>query len=338
MRRSHIIALVASTALLLTGIEGATSAKVPGPNGMILFARQEVDRESVFRKFIYIANPDGTGEQRLTPQQTRFSSELARWSPDGSEIALVTEYCQAGAVCAAYIVDADTGAARTLPSPDESLPLNCGVAWSIDGRLACVSFAGDPSEDIGRDGIYTMNAVDGSGLTRVTTFPALVGDFSPDGQRLVVDVPPDEGSRLAVVNLNGGVKRITPRSLVIGSPGEGSWSPDGAWIVFSAADDLATHRLGIWVVHPDGSGLHKLPIPGCGGPRSDPASVGCLRPRWSPDGTKIAFDLFNPHSADPRLADRDIYTVNADGTKLTRVTKAGIEEHDADWGTHPLTA
>jgi Tol biopolymer transport system component len=51
-----------------------------------------------------------------------------------------------------------------------------------------------------------------------------------------------------------------------------------------------------------------------------------------PTGKKIAFGRL------PAGGERDIYTVNADGSGLFRVTNSpGIEESGVDWGTHPLT-
>jgi TolB protein len=48
---------------------------------------------------------------------------------------------------------------------------------------------------------------------------------------------------------------------------------------------------------------------------------------WSPDGKKIAF-------ASNRTGTYAIYTMNADGTGVTKLTK-GEEEHAASWGRHP---
>ena len=88
-------------------------------------------------------------------------------------------------------------------------------------------------------------------------------------------------------------------------------------------------RLSIWVVNADGSGLHQIPItPSCGGSFSDPRSVGCSEARWSPDGAKIIF------IRNSKATQKDVYTVNPDGTGLTQVTHAGFDEFP-DWGTHP---
>ena len=81
----------------------------------------------------------------------------------------------------------------------------------------------------------------------------------------------------------------------------------------------------------DGSGLHQLPItPSCGGAFSDRMSIGCYDPVWSPDGTKIVFARVTAAGTQ-----RNISTVNADGSGLFQVTHSGTNDN-ADWGTHPL--
>jgi hypothetical protein len=92
----------------------------------------------------------------------------------------------------------------------------------------------------------------------------------------------------------------------------------------------------LWVVHSDGSGLHQLSIGGCGGPFPDPNGRACLDPTWSPDGQKIAFSLF-----DAATGQREIYTVNTDGSHLFQVTHGvstlpGEGAEAPSWGTHPL--
>jgi len=113
----------------------------------------------------------------------------------------------------------------------------------------------------------------------------------------------------------------------------GSWSPQGNEILFSAhVPD--TDRSTIWVVHSDGSGLRRIPVPGCGGPRSNPTSIGCQKPVWSPDGRKI---MFERHFLIPNDY-FDLYTVNADGSGLFQVTNTpNLDEGGGDWGTHPVT-
>jgi Tol biopolymer transport system component len=83
-------------------------------------------------------------------------------------------------------------------------------------------------------------------------------------------------------------------------------------------------------VHAGGSGLHEIRVPGqppCGGALSDPTARGCLDPHWSPDGRRIVFQMISGDVS-------NIYTVGADGTGLTQVTRGGSDNFP-DWGVHP---
>jgi Tol biopolymer transport system component len=137
------------------------------------------------------------------------------------------------------------------------------------------------------------------------------------------------------VRLDGsGLRQITPPGMNVNlcNGSGGPWSPQGNEILFSARVPNLDNRSTIWVVHSDGSGLREIPVPGCGGLVGDPTSVGCFNPSWSPDGKKIVF------GRQPGTAQRDLYTVNADGSGLFQVTNTPeIEEFSGDWGTHPLT-
>jgi TolB protein len=73
-------------------------------------------------------------------------------------------------------------------------------------------------------------------------------------------------------------------------------------------------------VKTDGSGLVQL-THDSGGKVNDGADS------WSPDGAKIAY-------TSNRSGTYQIYTMNADGTHRTRLTKRP-DAHLAAWGNHP---
>jgi Tol biopolymer transport system component len=81
---------------------------------------------------------------------------------------------------------------------------------------------------------------------------------------------------------------------LLGKGANPAWSPDGQQIAF-----IRGQPPGIWVMRSDGGEAHQLTR----GPSPQHA------PAWSPDGTRIAFTRA-----------KGIFVMNADGTKLRRIT------------------
>lgn len=308
-------------ALLIAGVAAIVAlpaaAKPPGTNGKIVV---NVDNSVTGQEQVYTVNPDGSDMQFLAND-----TEAGHWSPDGTKIAMFGGY-----------LDVDTGQYTDLGLPFDRYPdlaLFCGV-WSPDGaKLACEGGFVDPT----LQGVFTVRSSDGGDLQQITSDPFgddCPSDYSPNGKQLVVTVsPPDAPQALFTVKLNGtGRRQITPPGMTVDFC-TGSWSPQGNEIVFSAhVPD--TDRSTIWVVHSDGSDLREIPVPGCGGPRSNPASIGCQNPAWSPDGRQI---MFERHFLTP-TNHFELYTVNADGSGLFQVTNTpNLDEAGGDWGTHPVT-
>jgi Tol biopolymer transport system component len=301
----------------------AAAANPRGSNGRIVFARFD---PALGDDFIYTANPDGSHEQQLLST----GAEGPRWSPDGTRIVVGPHDADN---VSARIVNPDDGSYRDVANPDpDRFFLPCNGPWSPDGqRLTCAAFSDDES----LTGIYTLRSSDGGGLTRITSDPGgedCAGDYSPNGKRLVFLRANDTIFALFTIKLAGGaLRQISPS----GSSDFfinfecGNWSPQGNEILFSAhVPD--TERSTIWTVHSDGTGLHKLPISGCGGSRFDLTTAGCFNARWSPDGTKIIFNRFQPQVGE------DIYTANADGSNPSPAVASPLDDEDTDWGTHPL--
>jgi WD40 repeat protein len=321
------LALVGLLACATGGVGGSARASVPGRNGQIAFQRYDPSTRDFA---VYRIDPDGEGMQLVF----RYS-DGPYWSPDGTQLSFFC--CGDGMI--AHIFDVSTGTFREIAPLANPSDLHCGL-WSSDGTgLACLSSDGvDP-----RTGIWLIGSADGSNPVQVTSNPKGEddpGDFSPDGRRLVflrIDQLDASGHAtglaIDVVRTDGtGLRQITPSSLAVageGRDGSGapiSWSPDGNKILF-AAQEAPNRRLSIWSVQPDGKGLHQLPIPGCGGTSSDPRSIACFDPVWSPDGTKIAFTRSGPSG-------QNIFTVDADGSDLFQVTKGGFfSDGQPDWGT-----
>lgn len=308
------IAVVAVLAAVTAIAAGAAPRQA---NGLIAFAKFN---PALGDTQVFLVAPDGSGERLLSSDPL----ECPAWSPDATQISTCAD--PGGGV--ARITDVGTGAYRILPNPaPDAFFMGC-IIWSRDGsRLGCETFG---LNDDSLNGIYSVRSSDGGGLTRVTSTPGgddIPGDTSPDGNRLVFHR--GANGSLDVVNWNGtGLVQITPDHFALSS--DGDWSPQGNDIVFSR-EATPGARSSIWVVHADGTGLHRVdvqPASTCGGLASDPTSNGCFQPRWSPDGTKIVFALGTNGDFNSR-----IYSVNVDGSGLTRLTN-GPSGESPSWGTH----
>lgn len=319
MRRLVMVLLLAAASAAL-GAAPAT-ARPAGKNGKIV---TNSDNRVTGEEQVYTVDPDGSDRVLVAN-----NAEVGAWSPDGTLLTLI--FNDDGE----RLYNPDTGSSRDLGLPDTHYPgllLFCGV-WSPDGaRLACEGFGTD---DPTLNGVYTVRSYDGGDLQRVTSEPYgddCPSDYSPDGKQLVVTRANDTEYGLFTVKVHGGkLRQITPDGMAFNFC-NGSWSPHGNEILFSAHVPDFDYHSSIWVVHDDASGLRQLPVEGCGGPNSDPDAIGCFNPSWSPDGSKI---LFGRRQGSGQA---DLYTANADGSGLFQVTHTpDIDEAGGDWGTHPVT-
>jgi Tol biopolymer transport system component len=306
MRKLVLLGLLTALALPFAVIPA--TAEVAGPNGRILYGNNTG---------VFVANPDGSRNRLLEPNTC-----CASWSPDGSLIALAAS-TNDGRITTA-IVRPDGSGYTALPLPDSTLNLGpaSGDSWSPDGkRLALQGW--DNMDPNSRGGVYTVSATNGSGLERVTSNPYgssdCPGDYSPDGTRIVFfRQDPNRHNRIAlfVVGVNGGpVKQISGWQR---DQGTASWSPDGQWILTDDAQG------GLYVVHPDGTGRHQIPLAISG-------RAFAFTPSWSPDGKKIIFGLFT--ATGTGTGQEAIYTANADGTD---VQSTGLQGDTPDWGPYPI--
>jgi dipeptidyl aminopeptidase/acylaminoacyl peptidase len=317
MRRLTTFSIAVATIVALTAASATSaSARPRGTNGKILINR--ADNLATGEEQTFTVDPDGTDFSLLVN-----NAEAGQWSYDGTKIALFEGYLE---------FDSGVFTSLNLDTQYPDLFLPCGVWSPDDKRLACEGFGiTDPS----LNGIYTVRASDGGDLQRVTSDPGgddCPSDYSPYGNRIVFTRANETTYELDTVRPDGtGLRRISPEGLNFNFC-NGSWSPQGNEILLSAHQPDFDYHSSIWVLHANGTGLRRIPVPDCGGLNADPNGVGCPSPSWSPDGQKIVFSRqvgTEPH---------DIYTVNADGRGLFQVTNTpDITEFSADWGIHPLT-
>src|SRR4051794_31309489 len=111
-RCTTAIVLVVAAILSLASVAPA-GAKAPGANGRLTFARFD---ENAGDSFTYTMNADGSDMQLLL---AGFTAELPRWSPDGSEVAVVSGLgvaCPPPCTGNTVIITPDTHSSRVLAS------------------------------------------------------------------------------------------------------------------------------------------------------------------------------------------------------------------------------
>ncbi|MEX2362401.1 MAG: DPP IV N-terminal domain-containing protein, partial [Balneolaceae bacterium] len=149
----------------------------------------------------------------------------------------------------------------------------------------------------------------------------------------------NQNSQIYTMNATGfNLKQLTdfPGSGVAYAP---SWSPDGKQIIFTSFKGGISTGPAIWVMDADGSNQRFLYHPEPDNEHAVPI-IG-NNPRWSPDGTKVAFDLclncqvytdytiwvfdtltknltqLTPHEENPGHPASDLYpTWSPDGTQI----------------------
>jgi Tol biopolymer transport system component len=234
----------------------------------------------------------GTHVQRTVSDST---NELV-WSPDGSKLAYARVKATQQGEQVLWVWNEASGQSVQLDAtPVTTLcdyrgcyvylrPFN--PAWSLDSReIAYLN--GSEIRILSADGASR----------RVIALPAGTNAqsvaWTPDGRFVsYVDVSTEESAKAirGVSAVSGG----SPIILVQNSEtiGEYAWSPDAKRVVITAGNAILVREGNVL--------LGSTPL-------------AAVSPRWSPDGSRVAFYGTN---AEPR----DIYTINANGSDVRRVT------------------
>jgi hypothetical protein len=252
------------------------------------------DRDGDFE--IYAVNPDGTGLTQLTHNGFEDSSPIP--SPDGKLIAF-------------YSGEEDTTLMRSDGSGRHSLK-GCSTvragAWSPDStRLVCEIGYGE--------GLAIADVATGV-LTRLTG-AGQYASWSPDGSTIAFV---DRERLWAVPAAGGPRRRIGNRK--IDEETTPSWSPDSQQLAYVGSAGKK-FREDLFTIQADGTGERRLV-----------QNVFDFEdPRWSPDGSLIAFVKALPHYVS------DVFTVRPDGTGLHRVNASPGREssREPSWSADGTT-
>lgn len=290
--------------IFVMGLMGESVRRVTGfgfnpawsPDGKeILCATEGVDNPVVRRHTSLVYRVDlATGRRRLVHKGDAVQPS---WSPHGFRIAYWGISPSGQRVI--WTVPAGGGTPVQVTAGDS---VDWNPVWSPDGRA--LYFASDRS---GVTNLWRQPVDERSGRVLgepepVTTSSqmSMLLSLSRDGRRLVYasDETRSILERVALEPASGPlaspVTAITQSSNTIAAVDA---SRDGRWLVYQTMmpqEDL-------FIIHPDGTGLRRL--------TND--RFKDRQPRWSPDGTRIAF-------YSNRGGDYEIWTIRADGSQLER--------------------
>jgi Tol biopolymer transport system component len=186
---------------------------------------------------IYVMNADGTDQTRLTDNDDALDREPS-WSPDGEKITFASNRDGNYEI---YVMNADGTDQTRLTDNDDALDRE--PSWSPDGES--IAFVSD-RDSIGEDdevgdvnAIYTMDADDGSDVTRLTDTDVPLDShpsWSPDGEKIAFVSFRDGNNEIYSMDADDGsdVTRLTDDTRNDLHP---SWSPDGEKITFASNRD-----------------------------------------------------------------------------------------------------
>jgi TolB protein len=178
---------------------------------------------------------------------------------------------------------------------------------AFPGRNGNVVFQRNSSQP--QSGLYTVDPY-GIQENRITDSQStVVPVWSPDGQRIafvdhaaIYTSKPDGTDKTLVLDWGSAVWTL-------------SWSPDAAKLAAELWDCEFQCTQDIYTMNLDGSNLTNITA---GDGKND------RHPAWSPDGTKIAFDIYENGVS-------GIYTINPDGSGRALVEQAGRVDSNPDW-------
>lgn len=257
---------------------------------------------------LYLANADGTAPHLLVSGHgVAFS---AAFSPDGSRIRFSVQDQLNTNASSLWEVRADGSNLHQVLAGWHNPPIECCGRWTPDGRYYVFENTVGPQAN----NIFALP--DSAGIfrkasptpTQLTTGPLMYFTALPDigGRKLFVQgVQP----RAELVRYDRAAKQFVPFLGGI-SATDVAFSRDGKWVAYVGALDYT-----LWRSRVDGSERMQLTYP---------PAVASL-PRWSPDGTRIAY------SSSEAGKPWKIFLVSAQGGSPDELLPENAGELDVTW-------
>lgn len=300
-------------ALIVTVIVGVACAPssalatFPGVNGRLLVTAFYLSGPDSDSQALYSFQPDGSGQTQLAA-----GGWDGVWSPNGTQIAL-EEWVNSEMQMT--VMNADGTQQRAIPlSPAFNASCQTGTACPLIASWY-------PN---GQDVLF----IDGGALWKTNLNGATPQAVAPGKQVSAASLSPD-GKQIAYVDENLDTVHVTDVSglndHVVAVPETNyrpwtvQWSPDSRQVIFDSVPTAGCcdTTTSIYEVSADGSNLHKV--------------AAGVRPTFSPDGTKIAFESTSNY---PNM---QFVVANADGSNQQALSVAPEQDpvDYVDWQALP---
>jgi serine/threonine protein kinase/Tol biopolymer transport system component len=270
------------------------------PDGTKIAFTRNVTENNTASGVIFVADADGSNAKEIA--RADVGALHPRWSPDGKRIAVVAT--RGGRVTqAVLLVDAATGASKTLSSPPKAGEVS-SVVWSLDSRHVYYVRAESVEAVVGSSSRLIKHDVESDVAEPIgwASHNGLVLDVLDDG-KLVMDVRSPRDNLREVLN---GTEATGERWITRGnsSDRQPAYSPDGKSVLFSSN---RSGNLDLWISNADG-GVKRVTDDGA--EDWDPA--------FTPDGKKIVW-------SSGRSGNLEIWAANADGSAAKQLSKDGVD-------------
>jgi Tol biopolymer transport system component len=255
---------------------------------------------------LYVCKADGTEPRKLvTVEGVPFG---LRFSPDGRRLRFSVED-PSQHTSSLWEVAADGHGLRPLLTEWNKRPEESAGSWTSDGKYFFFQSGRDNGQDIWaireRKSILHRTSI---GPMRLTAGPLVFGTPIPsrDDERLFAI---GQQRRFDLIRYEGKSQQSSTYLPGI-SAGEAEISRDGQWITYVAHPELT-----LWRSKLDGSARVQLTF----------APLEAHLPRWSPDGTRIAFMAARPGSP------WKIFLISAQGGTPQELAPEGRNQGDPTW-------
>lgn len=243
---------------------------------------------------IYLMNPDGSRQERLTRNSAGDYSPV--WSPTGEQILFTSDR---GGLRDLYIMNADGSQVRRVFRKPAR---RAEPTWAPDGNRIAFH-AETPQWSIQTATIH------GGGVEPVALAEWRGGNpsWSADGNEIAYVGDVGGTRRILILKLgSGGIRTFLPKEKSwMYSP---AWSPEGDRLAFNWYKWDIGNKSAIFVANRDGGRLRQIGKP----------ALGTFSPAWSPDGDKIVY------TEEAIEGDRQIVLVDVDTGRKKQLTHRGM--------------